>query len=123
MSSVITAAGKAAVVAPAALVVSYGDASLVRNSTGGTGWLFGTEFWLIALILAGLGVQGWTQDDSRWVTVFVQGALVLGGVAGPVLLFHGALAASAVAAGMAVLGLLASVLARPLGFDAGGRDT
>ncbi|MFD9538628.1 hypothetical protein [Streptomyces sp. NPDC060022] len=119
MASVITAARKAAFVAPPAVVVSYVDASLVRSSTGGTGLLFGAEFWLIALILAGLRIQGWTQDDSRRVRLFVQGALFVGGVAGPVLLFHGALAASAVAAGMAVLGASAAALARPFGF----RDT
>ncbi|MFD4692698.1 hypothetical protein [Streptomyces sp. NPDC058463] len=119
MASVITAARKAAVVAPPAVVVSYVDASLVRSSAGGTGLLFGAEFWLIAVILAGLRIQGWTQDDSRWVTLSVQGALVVGAVVGPVLLFHGALAASAVAVGMAVLGSSAAVLARPFGF----RDT
>ncbi|WP_329214093.1 hypothetical protein OG257_34960 [Streptomyces sp. NBC_00683] len=119
VASVITAARKAAVVAPPAVVVSYVDASLVRSSAGETGLLFGAEFWLIAVILAGLRIQGWTQDDSRWVTLSVQGALVVGAVAGPVLLFHGALAASAVAVGMTALGALAAVLARPFGF----RDT
>lgn len=123
MASATTAARKAAVVASPAVIVSYGDASLVRAGSGGTAWLFGAEFWLVALILAGLRVQGWTRDDSRRVRLFVQGALVVGGVAGPVLLFHGALAASAVAVGMAVLGVSAAALARPFGFGPGGGDT
>ncbi|MFE6042040.1 hypothetical protein [Streptomyces sp. NPDC056452] len=123
MASVRAATRKAAVVAPAAVIVSYGDASLVRAGTGGTAWLFGAEFWLIALVLAGLRVQGWTRDDSRRVGLFVQGALVVGGVAGPVLLFHGALAASAVAVGTAALGASAAALARPFGFGPGGGGT
>ncbi|WP_406388007.1 hypothetical protein [Streptomyces sp. NBC_00887] len=123
MASVITAVRKAAVVAPPAVIVSYGEAPFVRAATGGTGRLFGAEFWLAALVLAGLRVQGWTRDDSRGVTSFVQGALVVGGVAGPLLLFHGVLAASAMAASMAAPGALAAVLARPFGFGPGDGDT
>ncbi|MET7368154.1 hypothetical protein ABZS61_20300 [Streptomyces sp. NPDC005566] len=92
---------KAAVVGPPGMIVSYGDASFVRAGTAGTGRLFGAEFWLTAVIFAGLRLQRWTQDDGRRVALFVQGALLVGAVAGPVLLFHGALA---VAVAMAVLG-------------------
>ncbi|MFD4034550.1 hypothetical protein ACFWVP_29590 [Streptomyces sp. NPDC058637] len=121
--SLRTAAGKAAVVAPVALGLSYVDAWCVRASTGGLGWLFGTEFWLMVLIIAGLWVRSWTDEDDRWVQVLVLGVLVAGLVAGPLLLFHGALAALAAVSGVAVLGTAATVVARVFGFDVQRRDS
>ncbi|MCX4680284.1 hypothetical protein OG413_34275 [Streptomyces sp. NBC_01433] len=117
-ASVLAAAGKSAVVGPLAVMVSYVDAQMVRASTGEFGWLFGTEFWLMVLILAGLRVQGWTEDDDRWVGVFVLGILVAGLVAGPLLLFHGALVALAAVPGVVVVVALGCAVARTCGFEA-----
>lgn len=116
------AARKTAVVAPAAVLVSYGDAYLVRASTGEMGWLFGTEFWLLALVLAAMRVRGWTDEDDGWVRVCVLGALVAGSVAGPLLLFHGALAALAAVPAVAVLGALVLALAGTYGYQVNDRD-
>ncbi|TXL87834.1 hypothetical protein [Streptomyces sp. IB2014 016-6] len=116
-ASALGAARKTAVVVPAAVLVSYIDAYLVRASTGPTGWLFGTEFWLVALVLAAIPVLGWTDGDESWVRVFVLGALVTGAVAGPLLLFHGVLVALAAVPAVAVLGVSGLLLARTYGAD------
>ncbi|MEV6078519.1 hypothetical protein AB0L80_25925 [Streptomyces sp. NPDC052069] len=117
-ASLLAAAGKSAVVGPSAVMVSYVDARMVRASTGEFGWLFGTEFWLMVLILAGLRVQGWTEDDDRWVGGFVLGVLVAGLVAGPLLLFHGALVALAAVPGVVLVAAWGWAVARRRGFEA-----
>lgn len=121
LASALSAARKTAVVAPAAVLVSYGDAYLVRASTGMTGWLFGAEFWLVALVLAAIPVLGWTEGDESWVRVFVLGALVTGAVAGPLLLFHGVLAALAAVPAVAVLGVSGLCLAGTYGYGVSDR--
>lgn len=116
-ASLITAAGKGAVIAPVAMGVSFVDAWCVRASTGEMGWLFGAEFWLMVLVVAGVYIRTWTWDDENWVSWFALLTLVAGLVAGPLLLFHGGLAAATVALGVVVLGAPAPAAARACGFD------
>ncbi|GAA3005769.1 hypothetical protein [Streptomyces fulvorobeus] len=121
-ASLGVAAGKAAVIAPLAVTASYVDAWCVRASTGELGWFFGVEFWVMALIVAGVYIRIWTHDDEPWVGGFALLALVAGLVAGPLLLFHGGLAALAGGLGVFVFGAPAPAAARACGFDVGRRE-
>ncbi|MFC9242733.1 hypothetical protein ACFT7S_01440 [Streptomyces sp. NPDC057136] len=122
-ASLIAAARKGAAIAPRAVIVSYTDAWCVRASTGELGWLFGAEFWLVVLILAGVYIQTWTQDDEDWVGMFALLTLIAGLVAGPLLLFHGGVAALAGVLGVVVLGLPAPAAARACNFDVNPRES
>ncbi|MEV2243792.1 hypothetical protein [Streptomyces sp. NPDC049970] len=114
-TSLASAARKTAVIAPAALLVSYTDARFVRASTGELGWFFGIEFWLMTLVLGGLWVRGRTADDDSWVGVCGLAVLLAGFVAGPLLVLHPVWAGPA-AAGVLVMAGPVTAIGRACGF-------